>query len=95
MNIHMPGSDRASSESTTHIGTGTVPPRFDHDDSDIPSSTTHCTTHDQIEDRRKLEEWADRLQLGVSDVEAFCRNGFDYEKIPPANTPSRVPCCRI
>ena len=59
------------------------------DEADIPSSTTHCSTQDQIDDRRKLEEWADRLQLGVSDVEAFCRNGFDYEKIPPDNTPSR------
>ena len=56
---------------------------------ELPSSTTHCTTQDQIDDRRKLEEWADRLKLNVSDVEAFCRNGFDYEKIPPNDTPNR------
>ena len=62
---------------------------LDQAEPDIPSSTTHCTTQDQIDDRRKLEEWADRLQLGVSDVEAFCRNGFEFEKIPPQNTPSR------
>ena len=56
---------------------------------ELPSSTTHCSTQDQIDDRRKLEEWADKLKLDVSDVEAFCRNGFDYEKIPPNDTPNR------
>ncbi len=85
------GSDRADFESTTQIGTGTVPPHFGLDpaEPDIPSSNTHCSTAEQIADRRKLEEWADRLQLSVSDVEAFCRNGFEFEKIPPQNTPSR------
>ena len=62
---------------------------LDEAEPELPSSTTHCTTQDQIDDRRKLEEWADRLKLGVSDVEAFCRNGFDYEKIPPNDTPNR------
>ncbi len=91
MSDHILGSDRADSESTTQIGTGTVPAHLglDQAEPDIPSTVTHGSTAEQVADRRKLEEWADRLNLNVSDVEVFCRNGFECEKIPPQNTPSR------